>query len=585
MNKVTISSRAQLISSSVYSNTILTIVGDIDLTGAGLLTFNNCILKFDGGSISNGRISSSYSRIEADYHVFTNITFSGTFTNEYAKSVWFGCKKFSYSGSQPSASSETSAELNAISAFMTNTNVRKILFAPGTYYINNTIQFTARDIQIIGSNKSDLVGTIFAMGASGKFFFYMQDSQGSPRNFVVKDCSFAGVYSHIPLNPPVQKTGIGIIANYAKSAIIQNCNFEYLNLAIGFIGHTYFSDVTSCHVGNCKYGYLSLEVNNNPLGLDLDEFGIDESLGYPNCNTIRNCEFLSNTHPLNFGNAKNNHILDSDFEANNDSIYLGNYNYITNAHLERVTPESSSSTSPSHIVMGQGCRVCCDIWENGGTFDWTIVANGDNNQISASLYGFFNKVLMAYGKGNTIRIDHRDTFDTCASIIVCDPDDEIIHNGISNKEKTYVRKSVVSAIQQIQKSGSTTDFYGIQETQLSGVNYNYFGILASPDTIQECYISGFFMKYSVSSSENTLSLNLGGKYYRSQGFSTKGDAIATFDKKDKWFQYLVYVPYSPKESSSVVYTHIAYVRQNFTDCPTFLRDVQICNVPPYTGKE
>lgn len=71
-------------------NTVYEIRYDFDLNGQTITIPNNCTLKFKGGSIYNGTIIGSNSKITTDtFKIFQNIIIEGTWCNEYVTLDWF----------------------------------------------------------------------------------------------------------------------------------------------------------------------------------------------------------------------------------------------------------------------------------------------------------------------------------------------------------------------------------------------------------------------------------------------------------------------------------------------------------------
>ncbi len=73
------------------SDTIYYFNYDFDLNGVNINIYNNCILVFNGGSISNGSINGNNTIIEApSYHILKNVTITGLFKNKLIDVRWFG---------------------------------------------------------------------------------------------------------------------------------------------------------------------------------------------------------------------------------------------------------------------------------------------------------------------------------------------------------------------------------------------------------------------------------------------------------------------------------------------------------------
>lgn len=75
------------------ANTIYVIQYDYDLKEASINIPENCVLQFDGGSLSNGTIvGNKTSILSSMYQIFTNVSVDGTYNVDTAYSEWFGSK-------------------------------------------------------------------------------------------------------------------------------------------------------------------------------------------------------------------------------------------------------------------------------------------------------------------------------------------------------------------------------------------------------------------------------------------------------------------------------------------------------------
>lgn len=77
------------------ANTVYEIRYDFDLNGAEITLPDNCILKFEGGSLSNGTLIGKNTGVVAPIeHIFSELTIEGDFSIENVYSEWFGAKPF-----------------------------------------------------------------------------------------------------------------------------------------------------------------------------------------------------------------------------------------------------------------------------------------------------------------------------------------------------------------------------------------------------------------------------------------------------------------------------------------------------------
>lgn len=130
----------------VGSKTIYEIRYDFDLNGAAITLDANVILKFVGGSISNGTITGNGTVIDApNAKVFNNVSFAGTFIGGL-NACWIGAV--------PNNSTfDNSAIIQ--SWFDGYSDVFKLLYFPtGTYYFltESTMSVDKRDLVLDGNN-------------------------------------------------------------------------------------------------------------------------------------------------------------------------------------------------------------------------------------------------------------------------------------------------------------------------------------------------------------------------------------------------------------------------------------------------
>lgn len=74
------------------TNTVYEIRYDFDLGAASVTIPTGCVLKFNGGKISNGTLVGALTTISADpVRIFSGITLGGTLKNESIAAEWYGC--------------------------------------------------------------------------------------------------------------------------------------------------------------------------------------------------------------------------------------------------------------------------------------------------------------------------------------------------------------------------------------------------------------------------------------------------------------------------------------------------------------
>lgn len=126
--------------------TVYSIAKDYNLDGKTIYVADGCVIKFDGGSLSNGELKGNNTQIEANYqHVFKDgLKLSGTWRMNAWLPEWFGAQgKNGYY--------DTEAIQRALDA-ANNTDVRIVRLLGKTYYTNATLQIYSY-VSLIGAEQ------------------------------------------------------------------------------------------------------------------------------------------------------------------------------------------------------------------------------------------------------------------------------------------------------------------------------------------------------------------------------------------------------------------------------------------------
>lgn len=120
------------------ANTIYVIQYDYDLKEASINIPENCVLQFDGGSLSNGTIVGNNTKIKTELEkIFNNITIDGNWNVVEAHPEWFGAL--------PDGIYDCT---DAIQKTINSFDVTKL--NNGVYFINSTIYNIVRYIDLKG---------------------------------------------------------------------------------------------------------------------------------------------------------------------------------------------------------------------------------------------------------------------------------------------------------------------------------------------------------------------------------------------------------------------------------------------------
>lgn len=145
-------------------NTIYIIQYDYDLNGSSINIPDNCVLKFEGGSLSNGSINfnSTYIEDENIDNIFINVKGNGTVTNDTIYIKWFG------------------EDLTNVSSIIQN-NTTYIFDENAVYDISNQISaISEENTDFCIFNVKDKVNIVF--DCNNATFIYNHDKSAGYRN-------------------------------------------------------------------------------------------------------------------------------------------------------------------------------------------------------------------------------------------------------------------------------------------------------------------------------------------------------------------------------------------------------------------
>lgn len=127
------------------TNTIYEIRYDFDLNGAEITIPEGCVLKFNGGSLSNGVLIGNNTQIEAQpIYIFIDIKFLGTYSISISYAEWFGAK-----------GDGIADDINAINLALKFSRVLRLLIGK-SYKITSSILMNYKN-SIIGDYNSEIV--------------------------------------------------------------------------------------------------------------------------------------------------------------------------------------------------------------------------------------------------------------------------------------------------------------------------------------------------------------------------------------------------------------------------------------------
>lgn len=219
-------------------NTIYVIQYDFTL-GENITVPANCVLKFDGGSISGVHtVTGQNTVIKAPLSkIFdTNVIITGSFVSDAIYPEWFGAKG-DYDISTNNGTDNTDAINKAIDIAAT-CGVAKVLLSSGKYKTNNTINILKGFITIEGNfgSKNEGWGTLSLENLSGiwsncatAIYINQATTTDKTPNVTIRNLNISNNYL---VNNITNAKGIYFVMNNGWGNIIEGCHFQGYDKAI-----------------------------------------------------------------------------------------------------------------------------------------------------------------------------------------------------------------------------------------------------------------------------------------------------------------------------------------------------------------
>lgn len=398
------------------SDTIYHLQYDYDLNNKSIVLPSNCIIVFEGGSISNGTIIGNDSIIDSELvTIFKNITVQGSFKNNSWKPEWFGAKG-------DDTTDDTIAIQQAVDTAF-NTSVFKVIFNSKTYKITSTISIYKH------------------MYIGGDYINRAQYIQNTPiihqtENvpiLTIKKINGTDVIELITINNIILK-GTSSMSNIhgiyyddsldADHSGIARCKFDNLQILNCYYG-MYFK--LTGYVGYTLNYFSSAIFQYNKLGLMIEGVELEGRKPWINANGIDNSYFVGNynggIYLKNVGSVQTIDIVNTSFEHNgkdyDQELYKqigsfaircdggGNRITLDNCYIESNYPyRTTGIPTSSEIVINNNRIVPSDI--NNNTFCATFITNSTEFYITRSICSLFVRfaVINIYGKVTLIENDY-----------------------------------------------------------------------------------------------------------------------------------------------------------------------------------
>lgn len=269
-------------------NTIYEIRYDFDLNGASITIPDSCVLRFNGGSFSNGTINGNNTNFDGLVKL-TNINFSGTFNNEIVTDTWF-----------------TNTELSDVFTKLVSLK-SKIIQITKTYNINDVIS-----IKIPSNTTVDGKGSMFVLTPKSSTedspLIWVTDDNNVTENVILKNMTFKSNNTTVVDNGRYSYRS-AILVRAAHNVVIDSCVFDQINFGVRItdslneqikseninVINCVFNKNRTCLLVDDTYG---LNVSNNMLDLSDADTNLNHHIYISgnakdltfNNNTFKNCK-------------------------------------------------------------------------------------------------------------------------------------------------------------------------------------------------------------------------------------------------------------------------------------------------------
>lgn len=200
-------------------NTVYDIRYDFDLNGSEIIVPEGCILKFSGGIIRNGIIIGNNTAIKSSiYHIFSNVSLKGLFSNYYYYPQWFGAI-----GDGVTDCTQAFQSLNKLSIMVPN----------GIYLISN-LTFD-KGTSIIGSSK---------------LYTILQQKDRASGDFITLQNWNAGAISNLTISGGKNIVKVNYMQSLLKVKVV-----DYIS---NNRDSSYFSEIFNILIKDSEYSGVSL---------------------------------------------------------------------------------------------------------------------------------------------------------------------------------------------------------------------------------------------------------------------------------------------------------------------------------------
>ena len=483
-------------------NTIYEIRYDFDLNGQEITIPEGCVLKFNGGSFSDGRIIGSNTYISSDlYRIFYNIKVSGDFSNTESNILWF-----IENGKQ--LNSELISSASAIS--------RNINLNNGTFYCKD-IDIT--NVESIYNANLKSQNEIQNLSVN---IFTIHDTNS---NVLLENISFDG---GAVTRPTVHCVATNLLRiERCLDVVVRNCEFKNYAQSQdieepiqGEMGLLYQSDVNINNNHNVTFESNILHDNYFEQVIIYDPTE-QYSLKILNCTTYSNLDAYGTFINFGFKSAlySGNYLTQgvaSFIDTKTEDVTIVN-NYFNDSRYFAVSTEwtGESYMNKSQIIQNNIAINCRYGAFNTGVYN--VIISNNIIESCGGRYGSiyckgkcYGEYIYAVQSAITIPYDKKP-FDTAYNIIISD---NIIRNDLGNSAisiKSHSDRDVNYVAKQIGMIKNITIKNNYIETKSRAIkfidiNAEYINITNNKISIPDNMYAIFFNKDSTYSSNYVCTL-------------------------------------------------------------------------------
>lgn len=342
-------------------NTIYEIRYDFGLSNATVTIPDNCVLKFNGGKLSNGTIQANNCRIEASLvPIFSNVTFDGNFLNGMTFEIeWFVSNYETFFN--VSSTKDAKDELEA--AF--TSGIRKVHFNNDRFFpIRSTVEFTG-NLDISGVRRQMDAGhnwflrepCIYSTEVSTLLIYnfkadYDDSSRTKPRlsvegvNFCCAKLADGDEENAIVEINNISTTtlwglyvDVNIVASNGMVSVDENFNYTGLKIR-GKSASIAFTDLCGSVASVYKAYDTAIVLKEGDTAHSTADFYFNDIKIWANTNCVKGGVFLGGFPVKNFGShqLKYHYNTKNNGEAYFEAEVFENFGYIWDTGIRSNTP-------------------------------------------------------------------------------------------------------------------------------------------------------------------------------------------------------------------------------------------------------